>query len=131
MLDHAPRWQAEQRQAFRDWLWRGGTVVLVSGPDGQQPHFGPGLDFLDQPGDRLVLGAGQVLRLDATAAQLTAERLKAAGAMVPALHTDDQYFQPLGSRLFRQLSELVRPHHPWGTIYVVLIFYLLIIGLGA
>jgi hypothetical protein len=132
VLDHAPRWQPAQRQALRDWLWRGGTLVLLPGGDGRQPRLGAGLELLDQPGRRLVAGAGQVLRLDLTRAELSAESLAAAGYAAPTLHTDeDHHGQALASSLFQMLNDLVKPRHAWALIFLVLTVYLLVISLGA
>jgi hypothetical protein len=39
VIDHAPRWQPGQRQAFRDWLWRGGTVFVLPAIDGGNVRF--------------------------------------------------------------------------------------------
>jgi hypothetical protein len=38
VLDHLPRWQAAQREAFRDWLFKGGQLHLIHGPNGKFPE---------------------------------------------------------------------------------------------
>ena len=38
VLDHLPRWQTPQREAFRDWLYAGGQLHMIHGPDGDFPE---------------------------------------------------------------------------------------------
>jgi hypothetical protein len=39
VLDHSPRWQARQKEAFRDWLFKGGHLHVIQGVDGNFPEI--------------------------------------------------------------------------------------------
>ncbi len=131
VLDHAPRWQPAQRQALRDWVARGGTLYLLPAVDGRWAHFTQELAFLEQVDTRQVVGAGVVLRHAGERSEFTPATLVARGFTTPVLHDDSGYVRPLTSGLFQLLTGLVRPHHPWTLIFLVLVAYLLLIGPGA
>ncbi len=39
LLDHVPQWEESRRQAFYDWLYRGGQLHILKDADGSYPHF--------------------------------------------------------------------------------------------
>jgi hypothetical protein len=64
VLDHAPRWEDARRQAFYDWLCRGGRLHLFQGADGSFPRFTAQLAELNTPADHFRVGSGEVFRHD-------------------------------------------------------------------
>ncbi len=70
VLDHAPRWEESRRQAFLDWLYRGGRVHLIKNVAGEYPKFSTGLSELNAPLDRFRIGSGEVIRHDVPRGQL-------------------------------------------------------------
>ncbi|MBM4030600.1 MAG: hypothetical protein FJ291_02305 [Planctomycetes bacterium] len=49
LLDHAPRWEPVRREAFLDWLRRGGEVHVVQDRAGRHPVFPGELGVLNAP----------------------------------------------------------------------------------
>ena len=64
VLDHAPRWEEARRQAFYDWLFRGGRLDLFKGIDGNFPRFTAQLAELNTPAEHFRVGSGEVFRHD-------------------------------------------------------------------
>ncbi len=64
VLDHAPRWEEARRQAFYDWLFRGGRLDLFKGIDGNFPRFTAQLVELNTPAEHFRVGSGEVFRHD-------------------------------------------------------------------
>lgn len=62
VLDFVPRWQANRREAFLDWLHRGGIVHLLHQPDGRFPTFPESLAILNGPLEVQRVGAGAIVR---------------------------------------------------------------------
>jgi hypothetical protein len=63
VLDHVPRWEESRRQAFLDWIKRGGTVHLLHTSADRYPEFSADLAAaLNAPVDTNHVGAGTVLR---------------------------------------------------------------------
>ena len=64
VLDHAPRWEEARRQAFYDWLFRGGRLDIFKGIDGNFPRFTAQLAELNTPAEHFRVGRGEVFRHD-------------------------------------------------------------------
>lgn len=140
VLDHVPRWEAVRRQAFLDWLQRGGTLHLIQTSDGKLPVFSGNLDVLNAPGDRFRVGAGLVQRHAIGAHQLTAEFVNAEilHGDADAMRADDSTDatqpsapsdRPAGTRSDPEetfpyaLRQMTRPHHNWPLIYGMSFIY--------
>ena len=63
ILDHLPRWVEARRQAFLDWLYLGGTVVVMQEPSGKFPDFTGPLSVLKTPLDDQLYGSGRVIQI--------------------------------------------------------------------
>ena len=72
-LDHVPRWEEARRQAFYDWLFRGGRLHLFRDANGAYPQFSAALAMLNTPSDHFRVGNGQVFRHDRLRNQIDAE----------------------------------------------------------
>jgi hypothetical protein len=127
VLDHAPRWQPAQRQAFHDWIHRGGTVFLLPGQDGAAWGFGGDLAELDRAVSELVCGAGRVVRVASTRREFAPERATALG-YAAAAEASSLPEQALMTAV-RAIANGVRPHPAWRVIYGVLMLFLLAVGL--
>ncbi len=147
VLDYAPSWEPARREVFLDWLKRGGTVHLLKGTRGDWPKFfgdsanasTTSLAVLNTSLDRFHVGAGLVVRHDATRQNFNEQSLTAAG-FPPPLVTDPakrrdldsstgaQYIRPLEPIVFRNLNAQTTPRHQWGWIYFLNFLYLVIIG---
>ncbi|MBI5759913.1 MAG: hypothetical protein HZA46_15450 [Planctomycetales bacterium] len=74
VLDHVPRWEESRRQAFLDWVRRGGTVHLLHTNADRYPEFSADLAAaLNAPVDTNHVGAGVVVRHPRTRSQLDRE----------------------------------------------------------
>ena len=128
VLDHLPRWEAPRREAFLDWIRRGGIVHLIRGASGF-PAFEGDLAPLNTIGARERLGVGWIVRHDVTRAECSGEFLGQAGFPVRALKTDAQtVVYGFDQSLFRGLAGLTRPEIAWWLIYLLTLAYLGIIG---
>jgi hypothetical protein len=131
LLDHAPRWELPKRQAFLDWLRAGGTVHVLMGADGRYPTFSDELAALNIPQDRARIGAGLVIRHNATVQQIHKQdvadndiplrQYKANGEPVDYQTTET---------FLRTLSQLSHPNHNWALIYLLAFAYLGLAGPG-
>ena len=125
VLDHAPRWEAPRREAFTDWLRRGGTVHVVEAAGGGRPEFEGELAVLNGSDGRLRVGSGLVVRHALPAREITAAYLAEQGFALPALADGATAFgYDFAGGLFRVLRELVNPEHNWALIFGVLVVYL-------
>lgn len=61
-LDHVPRWEEARRQAFYDWLYRGGRLDLFHDINGSYPQFSATLAELNTPAEKFQVGNGHVFR---------------------------------------------------------------------
>ncbi|MEQ1851356.1 MAG: hypothetical protein ABMA01_07165 [Chthoniobacteraceae bacterium] len=129
VLDHQPRWEGPRRQAFLDWVMRGGIVHLLPGPDGAQPRFTEEFAPLNVEGDRGFLGAGLVVRHRVPRAEMTEQFLKDAGFPTPELKENKEgSIYDLDGFLFRKLASITRPNINWSLIYLLTAVYVLLIG---
>ena len=76
LIDHVPRWDEMPRQAFWDWLAKGGTVHLLRDSSDREVEFPPALSVLNSKLERTRVGAGMVIRHPLRAEQLTADYIK-------------------------------------------------------
>ena len=149
VLDHAPRWDPNQKTAFLDWLRRGGHAHVLHGRNGRYPVFAETLAVLNASLERQPVGAGVIHRHPLTRRQLSAsfrpdpvprpgdqaeaqeysDALTAQGHPVPQLMPDQELQAPnLERRLFHRLRGMTRPEHNWPLIYLCTIAYIVLIG---
>lgn len=131
VIDQAPRWDAPRREAFMDWVRRGGVVHLIRGPSGI-PVFEGDLSPLNTTLTKERVGAGTVVRHDVTRSECSAEHLQAAG--FPLRQTKDSetrisyaYFN-FDQNVLKGLAALTKPEVAWWLLYLLTIAYLIIIG---
>ena len=72
VLDHVPRWQAAQRQAFADWVRLGGQLHLLKSEEDEFPEFSEELAILNGPAVTRPqpVGAGVVYRYNIQSSDL-------------------------------------------------------------
>lgn len=122
-LDHAPRFQEPQMQAFKDWLYAGGTLYLIPDSLGAYPEFSGSLSELNVPTDRSEFGGGVVLRMAPN------DPLPVSPA--PVQQTFENYLDnTTAETVFRNLRAITTPDHNWYLIYSMAILYLLILFPG-
>lgn len=150
LLDHVPRWTEGPRQAFLDWLARGGTVHLLLGPDREFPTFPQSLAVLNTPADRFHVGAGVVFRrrlargeisrdfIDNTVLLETASRVRPPKEESEELERalardiyfgtpDLMWFDDFSTGILHDLRSKTIPGHQWALIYPLAILYVLLI----
>ncbi len=135
VLDHAPRWDAPRREAFLDWLRRGGVVHVLRGADGY-PDFEGDLAVLNATDGTDRVGAGKIARHDATVAECSAEFLSKAGfpprgKIQPDTtgdYTDYAVLYSFSQTLLQRLASLTKPDVQWWLLYLLTIIYLVVIG---
>ena len=127
-LDHIPRWEASRREAFLDWVRRGGVVHLLRTGDGF-PAFEGDLAPLNTTTPEERLGAGRIVRHEATRAGFNPEFLQNAGFPVRELKppTEVNYYA-FDNALLRGLASMTRPEIAWWLIYLLTLVYLGVIG---
>jgi hypothetical protein len=127
-LDYAPRWEPVRRQAFLDWLRRGGTVHLLWEERGSYPEFSGDLSCLNTPAGETRIGSGLLVRHQALRAEVSALFLVAKGHPVPELKSGSFAGSPLDRGMLTALARVVIPRHNWALIYLVLLVYVLAVG---
>lgn len=130
VLDHQPRWDAQRREAFMDWVRRGGIVHLLPGSDGAVPQFSDDFSPLNIiTGDRQRVGAGLIARHAITRAEISEQWLKEHGFPPRELKTDGtgNISDPDGFVLHK-LAAITRPNINWALIYGLTVLYVVIIG---
>ncbi len=159
VLDHVPNWDEPRRQAFLDWLHRGGTVVVLQGSNGKLPTFSGALAPLNSPLDSHRFGSGLIRRRDQTRGQLTREEARSLWAVLPNrapaemipgqpmpanLDEDEedtgykqgfQYGDGGGgafssSSYLSELKAMTRPEHNWLLLHLMFWVYILLIFPG-
>ena len=128
-LDYEPRWEAARREAFLDWLRRGGIVMVLQGANGAHPRFSEALAALNIEGDSARVGAGTVLR--AKAARRDASDKLFLERDFPALELKTNAQAPiydLEATLFQRLASLTRPEVSWALLNTFTVAYLLLVG---
>lgn len=131
VLDHAPRWEASRREAFLDWLRRGGTVHLLHGANGQHPEFSGDLAVLNGTGPQTRVGSGTVRRHAIARGDLAEKFLDEHGSPARELKRGQSVMlYNLDSTLLQQLAALTRPEIAWWLIYLLTASYIFVVGPG-
>ena len=129
ILDYVPRWEPARRDAFLDWLRRGGTVHLTHGAGGALPVFTDTLAVLNGDGDTTRVGAGQVVRHRVPRTELRPETLTARGfAPREVQKPQDGAIHNFEETLYLQLASLTRPNVKWWLLNVLTFLYIAVIG---
>lgn len=134
VLDHIPRWDAPRREAFLDWLRRGGIVHLLRGPEGH-PRFVGEFAELNVPAnqDKTRVGAGRVVRHDMERAEVDEAFLKNAGYPLREFRKLDgsegrSMLYDFDETLLQNLASLTKPEVQWWLLYLLTLAYLALIG---
>lgn len=130
VLDHQPRWDAARREAFLDWVRRGGIVHVLPGADGAAVQFTDDFAPLNiTAGDKQHVGAGLVARHGIPRAEMTEQWLREHGFPARELRTDGTgNIYDADAFVFRKLAAITRPNIKWGLIYALTVLYVVIIG---
>lgn len=131
VIDYAPRWDAPRREAFMDWVRRGGVVHLLRGSSGL-PVFEGDLAPLNTTLPKERVGAGTIVRHDITRAECSADYLKNAGfapreKKEPESRTSYAFYN-FDQNILKGLAALTKPEVAWWLLYLLTIAYLVIIG---
>jgi len=120
VIDRPPEFTPLQKQAFSDWLYAGGKVHIIKGPNGLFPKFGSDYSFLDCSGQKTQAGAGEVIKVPGNSV-LNSVNL-GAPAKIP---TDENriYMQDTEESFFRKLRSQLKTNHNWGLIFLISIIY--------
>jgi hypothetical protein len=131
VIDHAPRWDAPRRDAFMDWMRRGGVVHILRGPTGF-PEFEGDLAPLNTTVRRDRVGAGMVVRHDITREECSADYLKSEGFAprrdAEKVSNQSYAFVNFDQNVLKGLAALTKPEVSWWLLYLLTIAYLVIIG---
>jgi len=130
VLDHVPRWGRQRREAFVNWLWRGGTVCVIHTPTGSFPSFEGDLAMFNTPSGRARVGAGLVIRHPITRQSMTQADLTDLGLTPPTV--DDQQRtqnQPLYdvTQMLGTLRGMTKPKHNWPAMFTLSVLYVVLI----
>lgn len=150
-FDAAPNWDEPRRQAFLDWLFRGGTAYVLQGPNGAHPAFPAALQILNGPLDEQIHGAGRIFRLEFDRASASRDRLIEVlrRTLPPRLQTnadgnteelspldrqDDEvdgpsayadFSDPMGGASFlTRLKKMTKPEHNWLLLHLLFWVYI-------
>lgn len=153
VLDHVPRWEESRRQAFLDWLYLGGTVVVLFDNSGKFPEFTGPMSVLKTPLEDQLYGSGRVIQSPQTRAQFSEDDLRQVCAGLPKNYqqpnttekTDDivdrvdesqmlsqaqNYGYSDGSDPFKstsflsQLKSMTKPDHNWVLLHFMFWVYI-------
>ena len=128
VMAHAPRWEEPRRQAFLDWIRRGGKLFLLQESPGVYPEFIGNLTILNAPLDSQRLGSGSVQRVEKVRAQLDREYLDQLLGEPP--EDEREPTTETDSHILRQLRAMAIPKHNWPIIHLSSVIYLLLIFPG-
>jgi len=155
VMDHLPVWEETRKNAFRDWLYRGGVLHVLHSNSGRFPELPvPELNVEPRPESfgsgriywharrRSDLNRDFIYREIFPTARETVPLVNHSGATFDVDPTDEEFFKD-PERFFsvstewntdelipRRLKELVRPRHEWPLIYVLSGAYILMIFPG-
>ncbi len=128
-LDYQPRWEAARRDAFLDWLRRGGVVAVLHGAGGAYPQFDEALAVLNIEGEWGRVGAGTVLRVPKTRRDAGDTLFSDRGFSAPELKKGQEpVIYDLEQTLFTRLASLTRPKVSWWLLNSFAFVYLLLVG---
>jgi len=160
VLDHVPRWEESRRQAFLDWLYLGGTVVVLHDASGKFPEFKDALTILKSPLDEQPHGSGRIVRLPMNRSQFTEEEYRQTCLGLPKNYYNPQATEKTddiidridesqainaaqnyngyseGSDPFKansflgQLKQMTKPEHNWLLLHFMFWVYIALIFPG-
>lgn len=153
VLDHEPRWNDAQQQAFLEWVRRGGHVHVLYDGTRKFPRFTGPLVELTGLGPRHALGAGVVHHHEFDRGALTESVVEREILRVRSRRSDDEAAEGVGqekpanlpdqqanatfnfdldvdSSLLRDLRGLTRAEHNWVLIHLLAGVYLLLVFPG-
>lgn len=145
VLDHDPRMQTIQQQAFLDWVRAGGVVHLTEQSEGVRPEFSGELAALNSPLDEQRFGAGLVVRHHIPMAEFNRDVAELTMLprqplqLKPAPEQDENaansytgYLMDwdVANHVFMRVKQMTRPDHNWPLIYVMSFVYLALIFPG-
>src|SRR5262249_53885940 len=142
VLAHVPRWEESRRQAFLDWLARGGRLILLPGPNGENLQFSASLSELNSPLETFHVGAGGGEGHGRVTGPLDPEWVQQV--VYRGENPDEAQKKPQGQyggpyefqigqlddAVFRDLKVMTRPHHNWLLINFMSLLYILLIFPG-
>jgi len=129
LIDHVPRWAPAQKEAFLDWLRRGGQVHVLHDRSGRYPTFAGDLAVLNAPTERFRVGAGLVVRHPLPRDEVSEPTLAQKGFPCTELRENQAAaLYDFEEALFGNLSEMTRPRHNWALIYLTTAVYIVLIG---
>src|SRR4030095_8151277 len=130
-IDHVPRWDAPRREAFMDWVRRGGVVHLLRGPSGL-PIFDGDLAPLNTTLTKERVGGGASVCHDIVREACSAEYLQNAGFPPRQKKDPDSQvsyaYMNFDQSTLKGLAALTKPEVAWWLLYLLTIAYLVIIG---
>lgn len=157
-LDREPRsWIPAQKEAFLEWLYLGGTVVLMNGPTGKPPEFSGPLAVLNSPVDDRRYGAGRIFKTTYQRAQFNAEEARQLLVDLPKnyLQLNEKPEDPIdyvdpslqtqvntgnvygegadpfvSSSFLGQLKEMTKPEHNWILLHFMFWVYIAMVFPG-
>ncbi len=146
VIDHAPRWQKPRREAFMDWLQRGGELHILRGSDKEFPSFTAELSELNAPLPVQYVGQGVVYRHERTRQEMTAEFVKDSitnrGEKTPEgeekieveygaqVAQNTSLYWDFEDTTLQTLKAMTQPDHNWVLIYFMSFVYLMLIFPG-
>lgn len=157
-LDHVPRWEETRRQSFLDWIYRGGTAVVLQEPSGKFPDFPNSMAILKSPLDNQTYGSGRILRVALSRTQLSEAEFRQICVGLPknppgpnadkdediADQVDEtvdpqpkinnnfnEGTDPFKSKSFlSQLKQMTKPNHNWVLLHLMFWAYIVLIFPG-
>lgn len=156
-MDREPRsWIPVQKEAFLEWIYLGGTAVLMHGPSGKFPEFSGPLAVLNSPLDDRRYGAGRIMKIAMQRAQFNEDEARRVFATLPKNHlalnekpedpidfvdpaTQAQVnanaygegTDPFSSNSFMsQLKEMTKPEHNWILLHFMFWVYIAMVFPG-
>ncbi|MEW4488582.1 hypothetical protein AB1L42_10900 [Thalassoglobus sp. JC818] len=149
ILDRPPFWQGARIRTLRDWLYSGGRIYIIFGPDRTYPAFPKAMDFLNRQEDFFQVGQGTVQRIPLTADEFSLEeartrlfndelvdennRLKRempdrqnSSALAQAMKASQAVWSK-NTDIFRELIELSKFERKWWLIYPAVLAYLFLL----
>ncbi|TWT49951.1 hypothetical protein KOR42_37690 [Thalassoglobus neptunius] len=149
ILDSPPFWQGARIRALRDWLYSGGRIYILFGPDRTYPVFPKAMDFLNRQEDFFQIGQGTVQRIPLTADEFSLEEArtqlfneeltdkkqqilkeKLERQQTPVLAQAMEVSQSVWTKnadIFRELIEFSKFQRKWWLIYPAVIAYLFLL----
>ncbi|MFH0910532.1 MAG: hypothetical protein V1918_03340 [Planctomycetota bacterium] len=130
VLDHMPRrWEPARRKALLEWVYRGGALHILKDGTGNYPKFSGDLAALDTEAERLILGAGEVVRQPIGRTQVSGAYLLMRGFQPPRMRQgENPRFERFDSVVVSCLNDLTRSDHNWTMLYLLAGLYIAAVG---